>query len=369
MSKSVQSRISEFIEKAIKIHGNKFDYSKVEYIGGHTKICIICPEHGEFYQSPSNHLLGNECLKCSYKKRGEKKAQGKGQFIEKSIKIHGDKYDYSKVEYVNSKTKVCIICNKIDEITREKHNEFWQIPYSHLSGATCPKCTKHFMNQEIFIKRAQVIHSNKYDYSKVDYKTSKEKVCIICPEHGEILQTPDSHLNGQGCSKCRGVHRYNTIEWIEKAKKIHGERYDYSKVVYVNNSTKISIICKEHGEFLQTPANHIKGKNCPKCTGHFMDMNFFLDKAKEVYKDKSGNPLYDYSLVDYIDSSTHVTIICHKSDPATGKEHGEFSKTPNKHLCGQGCPICGNESGGLKNRLTNEEFLRNAFTDKIRIFN
>jgi uncharacterized protein CbrC (UPF0167 family) len=134
--------------------------------------------------------------------------------------------------------------------------------------------------------------------------------------------------------------------------------------MYVNNSTKICIICKEHGEFWQTPANHLKGKNCPKCTGHFMDINFFLDKAKEVYKDKNGNPLYDYSLVDYKDSSTHVTIICHKKDSTTGKEHGEFSKTPNKHLSGQGCPLCGNESGGLKNRLSNEEFLKNAFTDK-----
>ena len=85
------------------------------------------------------------------------------EFIEKSIKTHGDKYDYSQVEYVNSKTKVCIVCNRIDEITGEKHNEFWQVPYSHLSGASCPKCSNHFMNQEIFIKRVKVIHNNKYD--------------------------------------------------------------------------------------------------------------------------------------------------------------------------------------------------------------
>jgi len=364
MTKNLQNSTSEFIERSLKIHGDKFDYSKVEYLNSNTKVCIICPEHGEFYQLPNNHLSGKECLKCSYKKRGEKNAQGKELFIEKSIKTHEDKYDYSKVEYVNSKTKVCIICNKTDEITGEKHNEFWQTPYSHLSGSTCPKCTGHFMNQEIFVKKANVIHKNKYDYSKVEYKASIEKVCIICPEHGEFFQTPDSHLHGQRCSKCSNVYRYNTKEWIEQSKKVHGDRYDYSKVVYVNNSTKICIVCKEHGEFWQTPANHIKGKNCPKCTGHFMDKNFFIDKAKEVYKDKSGNSLYDYSLVDYNDSSTHVTIICHKTDPSTGKEHGEFFKTPNKHLSGQGCPLCGNESGGLKNRLSNEEFLKKAFTDE-----
>ena len=236
------------------------------------------------------------------------------QFIEKALKIHGNKFDYSKVEYVNSKTKVCIVCNSLDEITGEKHNEFWQVPYSHLSGSSCPKCSKHFMNQEMFIKRANVIYNNKYDYSKVEYKAAKTKASIICPDHGEFLQTTDGHLNGAGCPKCSGVHRYNTIEWIEEAKKVHGEKYDYSKVEYIKNNSKINIICKEHGEFLQTPANHIKGKSCAKCSGHFMDKNFFLDKARQIYKDKTGNPYYDYSLVEYLDSSTHVTIICHKLD-------------------------------------------------------
>ena len=285
-------------------------------------------------------------------------------FIEKAIKKHGDKYDYSRVEYINSKTKVSIFCNNIDEITGEKHNEFWQAPYSHLSGASCPKCSNHFMNQEIFINRASVIHHNKYDYSKVEYKAAKVKVSIICPEHGVFLQAPDGHLNGAACSKCSGVHKYSTKEWIEKSIKIHGNRYDYSKVIYAKNSSKVSIICKEHGEFLQTPANHIKGKNCPKCSGHFMDKNFFIEKANEIYKDNKDYPLYDYSKVDFKDSSTHVTIICHKYDPITGIEHGLFSKTPNKHLGGQGCPLCGNESGGLKNRLSNEEFLNKAFPNE-----
>lgn len=365
MSKNLSNKTAEFIEKSLKIHGNKFDYSKVVYSKGHTKVTIICPEHGEFLQSPSNHLSGKECIKCSYKKRGLKMVLDKEQFIEKSIKIHGDTYDYSKVDYLNSKTKVSIICSEIDKITGEKHNEFWQTPYSHLNGATCPKCSKHYLNNDIFLKRAKVLHNNKYDYSKVEYKAAKEKVCIICKDHGEFNQTPDSHLNGQGCPKCSKVYRYSTNEWIEESKKIHADRYDYSKVEYINNSTKIRIVCKEHGEFWQTPANHLKGKNCPKCTGHFMDEDFFLDKAKDVYKDNNGNPLYDYSLVNYIDSSTYVTIICHKIDPKSGKQHGEFSKTPNKHLSGQGCPLCGNESGGIKNRLTNEEFIKKAFHERF----
>ena len=366
MSKSLQIRESKFIKKSIKVHNEKYDYSKVNYLGNHKNVCIICPKHGEFFQTPGNHSSGKGCIRCARQRVSKKLFYGKEKFIEKAIKRHGSKYDYSNLKYVNSKTKVCIVCNNVDEITGEKHGDFWQNPTSHLSGANCPKCSGHYVNQELFIKRAKVIHDDKYDYSKVEYKSVKEKVIIICPDHEEFTQTPDSHLKGNKCSKCSKVHNYTTTEWIESAKKIHGEKYDYSNVIYKNNRTKIDIVCKKpkHGTFRQTPANHLRGKNCPKCTGHFMDQSFFIDKAKEIYKDKSGNPLYDYSLVDYKDSSTYITIICHKKDSTTGLEHGEFSKTPNKHLTGQGCPLCGNESGGLKNRLSNKEFLERAFQDK-----
>ncbi len=110
MDKYLQNRTSEFIEKSIMVHGERYDYSKVKYISTHKKVCIICRKHGEFYQAPSNHLSGKECLKCSYEKRIQKITLGKEKFIEKSIEEHGDKFDYSKVEYINSKTKVCIIC-------------------------------------------------------------------------------------------------------------------------------------------------------------------------------------------------------------------------------------------------------------------
>jgi hypothetical protein len=104
------------------------------------------------------------------------------------------------------------------------------------------------MSQEVFIKRSNVIHNKKYDYSRVEYKAAKVKVNILCPEHGLFSQAPDGHLNGAGCPICSGVHRYNTNEWILKTKEVHGERYDYSKVIYVKNSSKVCIICKEHGE-------------------------------------------------------------------------------------------------------------------------
>ncbi len=222
---------------------------------------------------------------------------------------------------------------------------------------------KNLQNKTLqFIEKAIKKHGDKYDYSQVEYKSAKENIIIIChktypwgEEHGEFIQTPDTHLHSKGCQKCSNRHIPTTNEWIKMAEWEHGKRYDYSKVVYKNNRTKIRIICKEpgHGEFLQTPANHIKGKNCPKCSGHFMDKDFFVKKSKEIYKDENGNPLYDYSLVNYKDSSTPVIIICLL-------HNYEFPKTPNKHLGGQGCPLCGNESAGKKLRMSDSEFLKRA---------
>src|SRR5690606_13380740 len=170
MSKNLHTKTSEFIKKSIEVHGNKFDYSKIEYTGYHKKVCILCPTHGEFYQAPSNHLAGKDCLKCSYEKRSQNSTHQLEYFLARAKSKHGGKYDYSKVKYVNSKTKVCIICHEIDKITGKKHMEFWQTPYSHLSGANCPLCTNSFLNQDIFIDRVRVLHNNRYDYSKDVFK-------------------------------------------------------------------------------------------------------------------------------------------------------------------------------------------------------
>lgn len=133
--------------------------------------------------------------------------------------------------------------------------------------------------KEEFIETANVIHSNKYDYSKVVYNGNKNKVCIICPEHGEFWQRPDNHIHGNGCPKCsyeggRGVNKTST-DFIEAAKKVHGDRYDYSKVVYKNSKSKVCIICPEHGEFWQTPNNHLNGQNCPNCNLSKLEIEIF----------------------------------------------------------------------------------------------
>lgn len=181
-----------FIEKARAVHGDKYDYSKVEYINNKTKVCVICPEHGEFWVRPDKHTsLKSGCPKCgkTYKPTTE-------EFIRASKAIFGDKYDYSKTVYVNEKTKICLI----DKATGV---EFWQSPKSHLQGNVGIIFSKHKkLTNGDFIEKAKKIHGDKYDYSKVKYKDCYSKVCIICHKHGEFWQAPYSHLYGKGCPKC-----------------------------------------------------------------------------------------------------------------------------------------------------------------------
>ena len=315
----------EFITKSKEIHGNRYDYSKTEYINAKTKVCIICPEHGEFYQRYSDHLNGCGCRECSINKLKEYNSlvakSCSNKFIEKAKKVHGDKYDYSKVEYINSSTKICIIC--------PRHGEFWQKPNDHLSGYGCPKCagTKKLNNEE-FIEKAKKVHGDKYGYSKVEYINSSTKICIICPEHGEFWQTPHAHLSGQGCSICGKIinllanqerFKESKDSFVERAKKIHGDRYDYSKIEYKGAHIKICIICPEHGEFWQTPHSHLNGCGCPICKESKLEkkvrlllINNNINFRQQMKFDWLGKQSLDFYLPDY-----NIAIECQ------GRQHFE----------------------------------------------
>ena len=191
----------EFIKKAREFHGDKYDYSLVDYKNAYTKIKIICPIHGEFEQRPNNHLDGRGCIKCANQNKGKKisktNTKNTDYFINKSKEIHGDKYDYSKVNYINNRTKVEIIC--------PKHGSFFIRPDSHTSDKRgCPKCGKEsrFLTNEEVIKQFKEVHGDKYDYSKVNYVNDRTKVEIICPKHGSFWQIPNSHKCGSGCPYC-----------------------------------------------------------------------------------------------------------------------------------------------------------------------
>ena len=318
----------EFIKEATEKHEGKYDYSKVEYVNNRKKVCIICPkpEHGEFWQVPSSHLSGCGCPKCY-----GKYAPTTEEWIVSAHKVHGDKYDYSKVKYVDAKTKVCIKCTD--------HGEFWQLPSNHLRGQGCPTCrneanSKRFrLSKEGFIKKANEVHGDKYNYSKVRYVNARTKVCIKCTDHGEFWQLPFVHIKGHGCSKCTGKYSPTTEEWIALANEIHNNKYDYSKVRYENNETKVCIKCPKHGEFWQIPSSHLSGYGCPTCGVEKvsercrLSKEEFIKKACKVHSDK-----YDYSKVEYVNYDTKVRIIC--------PNHGEFWQSPDNHLHGCGCPKC-----------------------------
>lgn len=314
----------EFIVRSKTIHGDKYDYSKVVYKNNLTKVCIICPEHGEFEQTPKRHLRRQGCPECGKLKKGVRVTTE--EFIEKATQVHGDKYDYSQVQYIDSETKVKIIC--------PIHGEFWQTPHNHLQGQGCIKCGgKLCFSKEDFISLAETKHGNKYDYSQVEYVNTSTKVCIICPEHGEFWQTPNDHLNGKGCPECgkESSIKKRTLtkeEFIERSCKIHNNKFSYENVVYTNMMTPVYITCPEHGVFLQKPVVHIQGYGCPKCSGkHHYTTEEYVERANEVHNNR-----YDYSETEYIDAETKVTVIC--------PEHGKFTQLAYDHLQGKGCPKC-----------------------------
>ena len=146
----------EFIKDARDVHGDKYDYSKVHYVNSKTKVCIICHEHGEFWQNPNSHLQGHGCFKCKCDKLREEKTSSKEEFIKKSREKHGDKYDYSKVHYMNAFTKVCIIC--------PEYGNFEQTPNSHLNGSACPKCNLSHLERSVmnYLDEHEIV----YDYQK-----------------------------------------------------------------------------------------------------------------------------------------------------------------------------------------------------------
>jgi len=246
---------TEFIERSKIVHGDKYDYSLVEYKSLNIRVSIICKEHGEFLQFPTHHIRNQGCKKCA----NEKLIKTTEQFIIDVKKVHRDKYDYSLVNYINSELKVKIIC--------PIHGIFEQIPNNHLRGHICTECSGKKKSTTIkFIKKSIIIHNNKYDYSLVNYTSANKKVKIICPIHGIFEQIPSSHLLGKGCKKCDNDKKSLTnLEFITRSINIHGSKYDYSLVNYTNIYTNIDIICKKHGIFNQRPEHHMNGNGCPKC--------------------------------------------------------------------------------------------------------
>ena len=222
------------------------------------------------------------------------KAKTNKEFIVKSLQVHIDVYDYSLVNYINNKTKVKIVC--------KSHGEFEQKPSSHLNGQGCPKCGKlksansQKLPVEEFIKIASNKHNNLYDYSFVSYNNLDNNIKILCQKHGSFTQRASRHLNDSICSKCNHLNSSNNQKdskeaFVEKSKKVHGNLFDYSNVLYINNKTKVEIICQKHGSWWQTPVNHIMNKQkCPWCNeskGETLIKQFLINNNIKFEREKT----------------------------------------------------------------------------------
>lgn len=199
--------------------------------------------------------------------------------------------------------------------------------------------------KDSFIEKATAKWLGFYDYSLVDYKSSRDKVTIICPSHGEFLQTPVTHMTSR-CPQCaidgmRKKKTKTTSQFVIDAKIKHGDKYDYSRVIYINNKTKVEIVCNLHGGFLIAPGDHLKGQGCPECSYDKMRMKTdeFISKSSVIHRFK-----FDYSLSECGSSSDTVKIIC--------PHHGVFEQRASDHLSGYGCGYC----SGTK-KLSTDEFI------------
>ena len=276
-----------FREEFEKIHGDKYNYDRVIYKNNSTKIKIECPTHGIFEQCPKEHLKGHTCLKCYH----DSMKLTKEKFIEKAIGIHGDKYNYDDIIYTNSRSKITIEC--------PIHGKFEQQANNHLNGQGCTKCagTYNYSNLE-FINKAIGIHGNKYNYDKVIYKNSNSRIIINCPSHGEFIQRASSHLEGTSCIKCGfDEKRYNTDEFINKSIEMHGNRYIYIDTNYTLYNSYVKIKCKVHGDFIQKPSKHLNGQGCPMCniSKGELKISKILEDSKINYK-----PQYTFSDLKHV---------------------------------------------------------------------
>lgn len=290
-----------FIVKAMWQHGDKYDYSESVYNGSGAKIKIICKEHGPFYQRASDHTnKAAGCQTCKNQSTGNRCRTRQEDFISRAIEIHGSKYDYSLVEYKGSKRPVEIVC--------PIHGIFEKLPYLHIQKSSgCYHChlesrrkpkeiKVNFFDKftsEYFAERSREIHGGYYSYDKVNYKNNATKVVITCPVHGGFLQKPNTHLNGSGCKECRKDklrkrYQKSNYDFEKDSRKIHGGKYDYSKVDYISNKHKVEIICPTHGSFWQKPNNHLYAEfGCPVCadkeSGGWGKSNGYYNTDKESH--------------------------------------------------------------------------------------
>lgn len=257
--------VNEFIKRCNLKHKNYYDYSKVIFVDTKTKVNVVCPEHGDFFPTPSNHMNGSKCPECAYRIKTENQKITFDEFVKRSNKIFNNRYKYinnGNFDYKRPIKCECLI-----------HGIFNLNPERHITRLSeCPKCTEERNKVSIdeFIIKSNIIHNNKYDYSLVTFDTLDDKVDIICPKHGKYCQYATHHLhNKKGCKHCNKENKYNEylLNFIKECNVIHNNKYKYSLVKIKSLSEKVEILCPIHGSFFKRPNEHLnKQSGCQLCS-------------------------------------------------------------------------------------------------------
>lgn len=266
---SSEEKQQAFLAKAKSLYQGKYDYSKTVYTKAHNNIIIICPKHGEFYKTPDNHLHGQGCPSCLPSKK-PKYIILASDFKNKAKSIYGENtYDYGdllKEDTVEIHSKKLFYCNK--------HSKYFsQKPADFLKGiAGCDECRGNKISKsktklfENFQQQANLKYNSKYTYLQENYINSTTPIKIICPLHGEFFQTPYNHLKGKsGCPKCASNYQLSQEDFIKLLQDIYGDKFDYSKIEYETILKKVLIGCKKHGYIKMRPQSLLTGRGCPKC--------------------------------------------------------------------------------------------------------
>ena len=299
-----------FICEATKIHGNRYDYSRIVYVNNKTNVVIGCGDHTFSIRPDAHTFYGRGCTVCKTPNK-DKLRKRFDKFIELARSVHGDRYDYGSSAYSDNKTPISIMCGD---------HSFTMRPDNHVYAKRgCPICngTENYTSQMQtcqFASRANIIHNSVYDYTNSLYTTAKTKTAISCPEHGVFYQSPDAHIfQKQGCPQCGGSIQKDTSTFIGEATQIHSGKYSYHAANYINAHSKVLITCHSHGEFSQLPANHLAGNGCPECStiisrsSYEFEMVAFLVENNIEHIVSDRNLIYPKELDIYI--PTHAIAI------------------------------------------------------------
>ena len=339
----------EFDRKVRLFHGERYQYDFSEYANQRSILNVKCKKHGKFSITAANFMNGRGCRDCGIEAASQKKRLSTKEWVAKAKSVHGNRYDYSKSNYLGAHQYITITCST--------HGDFEQKAGNHISlGRGCRKCSgilrtrdnkEKILTQEEFLKRCKKYHKGSLlKFERAKYTGSKNKVVVDCELHGEQRIIAGNLMRGAGCKHCAALknsegRKTSVAEFVKRASKQYETTYDYSQVNFKNLHEKVTVTCPIHGAWSVIAANHIIGKSgCPTCKSIK-----FADDAKQAntlstedfiaLSIKAHGYKYDYSDTHYSHSNEKVRIEC--------KKHGKFTQTARLHVVGKGCPKCANE--------------------------